>query len=75
MILFTFALIDLVQVAAHTQKYAAGAGGDEEGFVEFVAGLLEVFHAIGLGEHAALVEGVDVNFLSQILEAAKEMPW
>ena len=68
-----FALVDLVQIAAHTQQNAARAGGDEEGFVEFVAGLLEVFHAIAFGEHAAAVEGVDVNFLARILKTAQEM--
>lgn len=74
MIFFAFALIDLVQVAAHAQEDAAGTGGHEEGFVEFVAGLFEVFHAVGLGEHAAAVEGVNVYFLTRTLKAAQKVP-
>ena len=41
--------------------------------MEFIAGLLQVFHAVGLGEDAAFVKSVDVDFLARVLEAAKEV--
>ena len=72
-IFFTFALIDLVQVAAHAKENAAGTGGNEERLVELIARLLQVVHAVHLCQDAALVEGINIDFLTRILETTEEM--
>ena len=57
---FTIALVYLMKVAAHAQKYAARTGWGQEVFMKFVTSLLKILHAIGLGEHASSIESVNI---------------
>ena len=57
--LIAISLIDLMKIAAHAKEDAAGAGGSKEVVMEFVAGLLQVFHAISFGKDAPQIEGID----------------
>ena len=62
-----------MQIAAHAKENTARAGGCQEVFMKFVTSLLKVLHAIGLGEHAPSIEGVNIQFLSWILVTAEKV--
>ena len=66
-------LVNLVQITAHAQEDATGTGRHEKGLVIFVAGLFEIFHAIGLGEKAPFVKGINIIILARRLESTQEV--
>ena len=43
--------------------------------MKFVTSLLKILHAIGLGEHATPIEGVDVQLLSWVLISTEKVAW
>ena len=58
---------------SHLPGYVEHAQEIRSRGVELIACLLQVIHAVYLRQDATLIEGVDVDFLARVLEAAKEM--
>lgn len=63
----------LVEAGADPQEDAPRAYRGQAAFVEALAELDDVFDAVGFGEEASTVEGIDVEFGAAGLVAAEEM--
>src|SRR5262249_54565739 len=67
--------INLVKVRTDAQQNPAVADRSKVAFLEPVAGMEQVLHAIGLGQELAAIESINKQLACGGLEANEKMPW